>query len=70
MKALIALVLSATIAGSSAHAGGPVVVVEEAAPAVEEKPASSTGILPWLMVPLLLCVVMCGPDDEEPAPPQ
>lgn len=68
MKSLRILALSAAIAGSSAWAGGPVVVVEEAAPVVEEKPASSVGLLPWLAVPLILCIVMCGPDDDAPPP--
>lgn len=69
MKTLVALTLSAALVVSSAHAGGPVVVVEDPEPVVEEKPASSAGLLPWLAVPLILCIVMCGPDDEEPAPP-
>lgn len=64
MKTWFALALSAALAASSAMAGGPVVVVEEEAPVVEEKPASSAGLLPWLAVPLILCIVMCGPDDE------
>ena len=61
--------LSVALVASSAQAGGPVVVVEDPAPVVEEGPASSSGILPWLMVPLLLCVFMCGADEEETAPP-
>ena len=65
MKKLIAIVLSVACVVSSAQAGGPVIVVEDAAPVVEEKPASSAGILPWLMVPLLLCVVMCGSDESS-----
>jgi hypothetical protein len=70
MKLHAALVLSAALlATSPVHAGGPVVVVEEPAPTVEEGPASSKGVLPWLMVPLLLCVFMCGADDAEATPP-
>jgi len=68
MKTLIALTLSAAVVASSALAGGPVVVVEEEPPVVEEKPASSAGMLPWLAVPLILCIVMCGPDDKTPPP--
>ena len=68
MKTLIAMTLSAALAASSAFAGGPVVVVEEEPPVVEEKPASSAGMLPWLAVPLILCIVMCGPDDNTPPP--
>lgn len=68
MKALTALALSAALVASSALAGGPVVVVEDTEPVVEEKPASSVGVLPWLAVPLILCIVMCGPDDDTPPP--
>ena len=68
MKALTAFALSAALVASSALAGGPVVVVEDAEPVVEEKPASSVGVLPWLAVPLILCIVMCGPDDDPPPP--
>lgn len=69
MKTLVALTLTAALVASSVQAGGPVVVVEEAAPVVEEKPASSAGLLPWLAVPLILCIVMCGSDDAEVTPP-
>ena len=68
MKALTALALSAALVASSALAGGPVVVVEDTEPVVEEKPASRVGVLPWLAVPLILCIVMCGPDDDPPPP--
>lgn len=64
MRRLLAVVLSAALLSVPARAGGPVVVVEEPPPVVEERPATSTGILPWLMVPLVLCIVMCGPEDE------
>lgn len=64
MKSLIAFALIAGLLATSAFAGGPVVVVEEPAPTVEGKPASSAGVLPWLAVPLLLCIVMCGEDDD------
>ena len=73
MKQLIAVALSVALTASTALAGGPVVVVEDPAPVVEEGPASSAGILPWLMVPLLVCIFMCGSDDEAapvaPPPP-
>ncbi len=69
MKTLVALTLTAALVASSVQAGGPVVVVEEPAPVVEEKPASSAGLLPWLAVPLILCIVMCGSDDAEVPPP-
>lgn len=66
MKSLLSLALMAVFVGSFAYAGGPVVVVEDTEPVVEEKPASSVGVLPWLAVPLILCIVMCGPDDDGP----
>lgn len=69
MKSLSALALMAALVASSVQAGGPVVVVEDTEPVVEEKPASSVGVLPWLAVPLILCIVMCGPDDGDTPPP-
>jgi hypothetical protein len=66
---LSALALTAALVASSVQAGGPVVVVEDTEPVVEEKPASSVGVLPWLAVPLILCIVMCGPDDDDAPPP-
>ena len=64
MKSLFAVALSLALALPSL-AGGPVVVVEEAPVVVEESPSSGKGLLPWLMVPLVLCVVMCGEDEAE-----
>jgi hypothetical protein len=64
MKPLIATILLAASLASAAQAGGPVVVVEEPAPEVEEGAASSKGLLPWLILPLVACVVFCGPEDE------
>ncbi|MES2550861.1 MAG: hypothetical protein V4630_14375 [Pseudomonadota bacterium] len=64
MKSLIAAALSLTLAAGPLQAGGPVVVVEEPPVVVEEGAASSKGLLPWLMVPLVLCIVMCGPEEE------
>ncbi|MES2916625.1 MAG: hypothetical protein V4753_16020 [Pseudomonadota bacterium] len=64
MKTLIAPVLLAAGLATSVQAGGLVVVVEEPEPEVEEGAASSKGLLPWLIVPLVVCVVFCGP--EEP----
>ncbi|MFN3280601.1 MAG: hypothetical protein ACK40I_02865 [Tabrizicola sp.] len=65
MKPLIALILCVACLAAPALAGGPVVVVEEPEPEVKEAPPSSTGWLPWLVVPLFLCVVMCGPDEDD-----
>lgn len=66
MNKLIALILAATLAVSAttAYAGGPV-VVEDEVEVVAEKPASSIGILPLLLIPIILCVALCGGDDEE-----
>lgn len=68
MKTLSSLALVAAFVASSVQAGGPVVVIEDTEPVVEEKPASSVGVLPWLAVPLILCIVMCGSDDDPPPP--
>jgi hypothetical protein len=40
------------------------VVVEEPEPEVEEGEVSSKRLLPWLVVPLFLCVVFCGPEEQ------
>jgi hypothetical protein len=67
MNKLIAPILAASLAvsASTAFAGGPV-VVEDEVEVVAEKPASSIGILPLLLIPIILCVALCGNDDEEP----
>ncbi len=64
MKPLVAIALSLALVAGPVHAGGPVVVVEEPDVVVEEGSVSSKGLLPWLMVPLVLCIVMCGPEEE------
>lgn len=64
MRSPIAAALTSLLLAGSLQAGGPVVVVEEPSPVVEEGAASSKGLLPWLMVPLVLCIVMCGGDEE------
>ncbi|HLQ19479.1 MAG TPA: hypothetical protein VK146_10910 [Tabrizicola sp.] len=65
MKRFVALALSLGLAAGPIHAGGPVVVVEEAPVVVEEAPPSSKGFLPLLVVPLVLCIVMCGPEEDD-----
>jgi len=69
MNKLIAPILAALMAVSAttAFAGGPV-IVEEEMEVVAEKPASSIGILPLLLIPIILCVALCGGDDEEVEP--
>jgi hypothetical protein len=64
MKKLITSVMALTLGASVAMAGGPV-VVEEEMEVVAEKPASSVGILPLLLIPVILCVALCGGDDDE-----
>jgi hypothetical protein len=60
------LAASFAVSASTAFAGGPVVIEEEGQPEViAEKPASSVGILPLLLIPIILCVALCGGDDDE-----
>ena len=66
MKKLITSVMALTLGASAAMAGGPVVIEEEGQPeVVAEKPASSVGILPLLLIPIILCVALCGGDDDN-----
>jgi hypothetical protein len=66
MKKLLAsatagiLVLTAT----TAFAGGPV-IVEDEVEVVAERPASSIGVLPLLLVPILLCAALCGGGGDD-----
>jgi hypothetical protein len=64
MKKLIASVMALTLGTSAAMAGGPI-VVEEEPEVVAEKPASSVGILPLLLVGVVLCVALCGGGDDD-----
>jgi len=32
---------------------------------IVERPASSAGWLPLLLIPIILCVALCGGDDDE-----
>ncbi len=66
MKKLVASVMALTLGASAAMAGGPIVIEEEGQPeVVAEKPASSAGILPLLLIPIILCVALCGGDDDS-----
>ncbi len=69
MNKVLAAALASTmlVSASTAFAGGPI-VVEEEMEVVAEKPASSIGILPLLLIPIILCVALCGNDDDETAP--
>ena len=61
-----ALAASMALSATTAFAGGPIVIEEEGQPeVVAEKPASSIGILPLLLIPIILCVALCGGDDDE-----
>ena len=65
MNKLLALTMAVAMATSTTvHAGGPV-LIEEEAEVVAQKPASSVGVLPLLLIPILLCVAFCGGDDDE-----
>lgn len=68
MKTNLTMLFAALLLGSAAFAGGPIVVVEEEEVIVEEQPSSSTGILPLLLIPVALCLVLCGRDDPELMP--
>ncbi|TAG31269.1 MAG: hypothetical protein EAZ40_00680 [Rhodobacterales bacterium] len=67
MKKFLTSLVAASLAVSvsTAYAGGPV-VVEEEMEVVAEKPASSAGLLPLLLIPIILCVALCGSNDDEP----
>jgi hypothetical protein len=64
MKKLVTAVMALTLGASAAMAGGPVVVQEEAE-VMAEKPASSVGILPLLLVGVVLCAALCGGKDNN-----
>ena len=65
MTKFIARLLAASVAvsASTAYAGGPVVIDEEPE-VMAEKPASSAGILPLLLIPIILCVALCGSNND------
>ena len=64
MKKLITAVMALTLGASAANAGGPI-VIEEEMEVIVERPASSAGWLPLLLIPIILCVALCGGDDED-----
>jgi len=55
-----AMILSAT----AGWAGGPV-IVEEEAEVVAEEPARGIGVLPLIAGAVVLCLILCGGDDDE-----
>ena len=60
-KAMVGAIL---LGATAANAGGPV-IIEDEMEVVAEKPASSVGILPLLLIPIILCVALCGGGDDE-----
>jgi hypothetical protein len=68
---LVALALA--LSSATAHAGGPVIIQEEGLPVViDERPASSVGVLPVLLGVVVLCALLCGggDDDAKQIPPE
>ncbi|MDM7933055.1 hypothetical protein [Tabrizicola sp.] len=65
MKSVLAasLALSLVLSAGAVYAGGPI-LVEDDQEVAAEKPASSVGILPLLLIPIILCVALCGGDDD------
>ena len=65
MKTLLCATLAAALALSAgaAYAGGPVVIVDEPE-VVAEKPRSG-ALLPLILVGVVLCVALCGGDDDD-----
>jgi hypothetical protein len=61
MKKLIAAVMALTLGASAATAGGPVVIEEEQEVVAERK---GVGIVPLLLLGVVLCVALCGGDDD------
>lgn len=66
MKSGLSILLATVMFGTAAIAGGPVVVVEDEEDVVAEKPASSVGLLPLLLIPVALCLVLCSDDEDLP----
>lgn len=55
------------ISSQAAFAGGPV-VVDDLSEVVADRPASSMGILPILIVGVALCAALCGQDEPRRRP--
>ena len=64
------LVAATVLSASMAQAGGPVIIEEGNGEEIAEKPASSVGILPVLGALVLVCLIVCGGDDDEVVDPK
>ena len=64
MTKIVAPILAAALAvsASTAFAGGPVILDD--VEVVEERPAAPAGILPLLLIPIILCVALCGSNND------
>lgn len=60
---MASLGLAIALQGTSVSAGGPV-IVEDVEEVVAEKPATSVGVLPILIGIVVICAIVCNPDDE------
>jgi hypothetical protein len=67
MKKVLASVFAVSLIASAAYAGGPV-IVEEETEVVVEKPGSSVGILPIILVTVALCAALCGGNGNDRLP--
>ena len=70
MKNLFAAAMAAsiTLSAATAHAGGPVVIVAEPEPEVVAEQPRSGALIPLLLVGIVLCVALCGGDDDDEEP--
>ena len=65
MKKIASTVLALSLAlTSTAFAGGPVVVAEEAQPEVVAESPRSGWIVPVIIGLVVVCAIACGNDDE------
>lgn len=64
MKPILPIVAATLLLAGQVQAGGPVVVVEDEGETVAEAPVSSAGKLPLLLIPVFLCIILCGGDDQ------
>ena len=68
MKKFVAPLLAATLAlGSTAYAGGPVMIEEEGQPEVVADAPRSGWIVPVVVGLIVICAIACGNDDEPAA---